>query len=93
MQESEGDAIIDLNELYRKYKENPAKFKKIILYRKLLGVPISYNYKKLDLETLIQMVLSIDEEYEDEFHIIMHELGAAYEAIYNNMSKNSAARA
>lgn len=93
MQESEGGAIMDLNELYIKYKENPEKFKKIVLYRNLLGAPISYNYKESDLETLIQMVLSIDEEYEDEFHLIMLEIGAAYEALYNNMSKNSAARA
>ena len=83
---------MDLKGLYSIYQKNPEKFKKIVLYRNLLGSPNSYNYKDSDLESLIQMIMSIDEEYEEEFRDIMLELGVAYEAIYSNMKKNNAAK-
>ena len=47
---------MDINELYNIYQGNPEKFKKIVLYRNLLGSPISYNYKDSDLESLVQML-------------------------------------
>lgn len=83
---------MDLKELYSIYQNNPEKFKKIVLYRNLLGSPNSYNYKDSDLESLIQMILSIDEEYEADFRNKMHELGLAYDAIYNNIKVNNTAR-
>lgn len=83
---------MDINELYNIYQGNPEKFKKIVLYRNLLGSPISYNYKDSDLESLVQMIMSMDEKYETDFGFMMMELGVAYEAIYSNMKKNNAAR-
>ena len=76
---------MDINELYNIYQGNPEKFKKIVLYRNLLGSPISYNYKDSDLESLVQMIMSMDEKYETDFGFMMMELGLAYEAIYSNM--------
>ena len=78
---------MDINELYNIYQGNPEKFKKIVLYRNLLGSPISYNYKDSDLESLVQMIMSMDEKYETDFGFMMMELGVAYEAIYSNMKK------
>ena len=83
---------MDIKELYNIYQGNPEKFKKIVLYRNLLGSPVSYNYKDSDLESLVQMIMSMDEEYETDFGFMMMELGLAYEAIYSNMKNNNAAR-
>ena len=83
---------MDIKELYNIYQGNPEKFKKIVLYRNLLGSPISYNYKDSDLESLVQMIMSMDEKYETDFGFMMMELGLAYEAIYSNMKNNNAAR-
>ena len=52
---------MDIKELYNIYQGNPEKFKKIVLYRNLLGSPVSYNYKDSDLESLVQMIMSMDE--------------------------------
>ena len=83
---------MDIKELYNIYQGNPEKFKKIVLYRNLLGSPVSYNYKDSDLESLVQMIMSMDEKYETDFGFMMMELGLAYEAIYSNMKNNNAAR-